>query len=34
MGPGVAGGEEVKVGWSYVDKVTASDAGHLIYDVL
>jgi len=34
MAPGVAGGEEVKVGWSYVDQITCSDAGHLIYDVL
>lgn len=32
--PGVAGGEEVKVGWSYTDEIVCSDAGHLIFDVL
>lgn len=30
---GVRGGENVKVGWTYEDKILASDAGHLIYDV-
>lgn len=30
---GARGGEYVKVGWSYTDEITATDAGHLIYDV-
>jgi hypothetical protein len=31
---GARGGEVVKVGWSYTDEITASDAGYLIYNVI